>query len=129
MNSDSRLRAIIADDTPVMIDLLTETLRQLDVDVVATAADGTAAEQLLKETDADIAFLDIEMPGQSGLDLLGKVREAGLDIFCVIVSGQSSFDTLKQAMDLGAGGYVVKPFSAQKISQMLDTYHRKRGAA
>lgn len=122
MTNESPITALIADDVALMRDLLKDTLSKLGVEVTAVATNGTEAGDMLVTLKPDMAFLDIEMPGATGLEVLDKVKQNNIDTFCVMVSGQSTFDNLKTAIDRGAKGFVVKPYTESKISQIIEKF-------
>nr|WP_297350387.1 response regulator [uncultured Caldimonas sp.] len=75
-----------------------------------------------------ISFLDIDMPELDGLAVLREIRSEAKDAFVVIVSATSSLQNVKQAMAWGAGGFVVKPYSAARIIDLLRVFEASSGA-
>ncbi|GAA1156029.1 LytR/AlgR family response regulator transcription factor [Ornithinicoccus hortensis] len=88
------------------------------VDRVLTAADGAAALRVLEQEDVDIVFLDIRMPGLSGLDLarvLARFRQPPAVVFVTAYD-----DHAVDAFDLRAVDYVMKPYRPERLAAALD---------
>jgi DNA-binding NtrC family response regulator len=98
----------VADDEASIRFVLRETLEEAGYEVVCVE-DGNAAFQALTSGGYQIAFLDIRMPGPSGLELLDRMSAVGVDTAIVIMTAQSTFDNAVEAMKRGALDYLVKP--------------------
>jgi two-component system, chemotaxis family, chemotaxis protein CheY len=116
-----RLTALIADDVFASRELLSHMLARLGVDVVAQVADGAKAIETLRARPVDIAFLDIDMPGKSGLEVLESINSLAKAPWTVIVSAHSTTDNFQKAIERGAKSFVVKPYAMAKIRHMIDT--------
>ncbi len=123
-----KISALIADDVVASRELLRQMLAKLGVDVAAIASDGPQVITKLKSQRVDVIFLDIDMPGQSGLDVLRELGASGPMPWVIMVSGHSTMDNIKTAIDLGAKGFVVKPYSMAKIKQVLERFESERSA-
>lgn len=108
------LAAIVEDDY-TMRQLASGVLR-LHYDVVS-AGDGYMALELYNSCAPDLVFLDIEIPYIDGLAVLRKIIETDPYASVIMFSSHSRHDMLQQAMDLGAKGFVTKPFTAEKLLQ------------
>lgn len=118
----SNITALIADDSDEMRMYLSNILKTLDVNVVTQVDNGNdVLEQLDKELP-QIWFLDIDMPGLSGLELLDEFKKIKEPIYAVIVSGRNSVANVKAAISKGAKGFVVKPYTPEKIKEVIDSY-------
>ncbi|WP_317205368.1 response regulator [Janthinobacterium sp.] len=118
---------LIADDEGGMRDLLASILKGCGCSKISLAADGTRALDLLtrESRDIQIAFLDINMPGLSGIEVMMQMAIARPDCFCVIVTGNSDLRNVMAALELGARGFVVKPYNIKKIADILAKYERE----
>jgi two-component system nitrogen regulation response regulator GlnG len=110
MTEPSSSPILIADDEESIRFVLREALETAghSVDEVET---GDAALDALATGRYDVAFLDIRMPGPSGLDLLERMDALGVDTSTVIITAQNTMENAVEAMKRGALDYLVKPFS------------------
>ncbi|MBU6257516.1 MAG: response regulator [Burkholderiales bacterium] len=130
---ESRCDVLIVDDSGASREILASLLRQVDAGLqIRQARDAAQALGAWLELFPRATFLDIDMPDQDGLTLLKTLRRSRPDAFVVMVSGYSSADNVRQALAMGANGFVVKPYKPQRIVDMLDRYQaltgRKLGA-
>ena len=86
----------------------------------------TEAQALSEVTEFSLVTCDVNMPGGSGLDLVGALRAQHRDIAVVMVSGMDDPRTAAAATDHGAYGYVVKPFEANEMLIAADNALRRR---
>ena len=117
-----KIKVLLADDVKVMRSLLKSSLSTFDVDVVSEVDNGNEVVDKVRELMPDIVFLDISMPGKNGLDVLQELKEKFSNVFVAMISGHNSFDNIKRSMELGADGFVVKPYTTVKIREMIDKY-------
>jgi DNA-binding LytR/AlgR family response regulator len=113
MMNQLEARALIAEDEPLLRAQLRESLAMLwpALDIVAEAEDGNAALRALNEQRPDVAFLDIRMPGLSGLDIARAV--AGR---CHVVFLTAYDEHAVQAFDAGAVDYLLKPVETARLA-------------
>jgi two-component system nitrogen regulation response regulator GlnG len=117
--------ALVADDEPSIRFVLRETLAELGWEVTE-ADDGESALEALASGGHALAFLDIRMPGPSGLELLDRVQSLGLDTAVVIITAQNSFENAVEAMKRGALDYLVKPFGMEEVKALATKVVRTR---
>jgi len=112
----SRRRAVIAEDEAVLRDELRANIEELwpEVDVCASVADGQAALDAMERHRPDVLFLDIQMPGLSGLDV---AREASNRCHVVFVTAHVEFAVT--AFEQGAIDYVMKPFELPRLAAAI----------
>jgi len=105
--------ALIADDEAPMRDLLRSRLQQVwpDLQIVAEAANGVEAVELGEQFRPDIAFLDIRMPGLSGIEAARRLYERSHIVFATAYD-QYALDAFEQ----GALDYLLKPVSAERLA-------------
>jgi DNA-binding LytR/AlgR family response regulator len=120
------MRAIIADDEQHLAEDLRRRLAQLwpELQIASVVHDGVAAAAALAEIKPDIAFLDIRMPGQSGLD---AARAAHGD--CRLVFVTAFDDHAVQAFDQAAVDYLLKPVSDERLARCVDRLKQRSEAA
>jgi two-component system, NtrC family, nitrogen regulation response regulator GlnG len=121
----TRARVLVADDEVSIRFVLRETLESAGHEVVEVAS-GEAALQALSSGDFDLAFVDIRMPGPSGLELLEQVRALARDVAVVIITAQNTFENAVEAMKRGALDYLVKPFGMDAVQALVEKVLRTR---
>jgi DNA-binding response OmpR family regulator len=115
------LRILIADDDPVSLLLLENTLADWGEDVV-TARNGIGAWEMLRTEDAPrMAILDWIMPGMDGVEVCRKVRQESDApyVYLIMLTGKSRTQDIVQGMEAGADDYVSKPFDEQELRVRL----------
>jgi two-component system LytT family response regulator len=116
-NPDSRIRVVVVDDEK----LAREGLRDLlaghsDIDVVATCASGQAAVKSIVDLAPDIVFLDVQMPGMSGFDV---IRTVGPDAMPFVIF-TTAFDRYAlDAFESHALEYLLKPYSDERFAEAV----------
>jgi two-component system chemotaxis response regulator CheY len=117
------LDVLIVDDSAAIRKILQRVLRQADVPVGAVfeAGDGVEALETLKKQKIGLILSDINMPNMDGLEFLSKVKAeaAWKNVPVVMVSTEGSQTKVLEAVELGAAGYVRKPFTADQIKEKL----------
>lgn len=78
-------------------------------------ADGKEVEPAYINFEPDIVFLDIHLPNKSGIEIVRKLMEMDKDAYIVMLSADSTLDNVKTAMELGAKGFMAKPFSRERL--------------
>jgi DNA-binding NarL/FixJ family response regulator len=107
--SRKRPSAVIVDDNGSIRLLLKGLLTELGLNIVGQASNGEEAVRAAQNHQPAVLFLDVNMPGLSGLDALPRIREASPQTAVVMVTGSASRELVEKAAGLGARGYVVKP--------------------
>jgi DNA-binding NarL/FixJ family response regulator len=103
----ARLRIIVADDTPAFLRELTSLL-EAEFDVVATAADGKSALELIRRYKPDVVVLDLGMPVLSGLEVTRELAKSSFGPPVVICSVETDPEVVEAAQQAGAIAYVFK---------------------
>ncbi|HJV60001.1 MAG TPA: LytTR family DNA-binding domain-containing protein [Albitalea sp.] len=111
-------RALIADDEPLLRERLRSHLERLwpELEIVAEARNGREAVEMFDEQLPEVAFLDVHMPGLSGIDAARSIARRAHIVF---VTAYEQYAV--QAFEHGAIDYLVKPFDEQRLA---DTVHR-----
>jgi putative two-component system response regulator len=107
-------KILITDDEPAVCEILSRWL-MAEGYTCATAFSGGQAIRLLGDGDFQLIVSDVLMPGLSGLDLLELVRSRFPETAVILVTGVDDKDTALSAVQLGAYGYVIKPFKKNEI--------------
>ena len=120
------LRVLIAEDIGASRQLLASLLRQLIPGVVVHGvADGAKVVETHRRLLPHITFLDIGLPNTSGLEVLREIRLHDAESFIVIVSAHSTAKIIAEAVSLSVDGFVVKPYSAQRIVDALNRFRAR----
>lgn len=119
-----RLSTLLVDDDGYARDLLGSILRELECTVDHAVSSGEEAIRKCKKIRVDILFLDIEMPGINGFETMEKVLEGRPDQYVIMISAHSTLDNVKKAMELGARGFIVKPYTGAKVRDALEKYRK-----
>ena len=82
---------------------------------VRTTASGLEAIDLIESNDYDVVTLDLLLPGATGYEVLKRIREQGINVPVLVVSGLSSIEDRVSALDQGADDYLVKPFAVEEL--------------
>ena len=123
----SRPVILVVEDDPVTVQVLEHLLSQLRTVDILTARNAADAAVLYRRNAPDIVFLDIGLPEISGLTLLAKLREADSEACVVILTANAYRSNLDKATELGATGFLAKPFTPAKISQVVQQLMMKKG--
>jgi putative two-component system response regulator len=107
-------RILVIDDEDIIRSLMLEILESVGHEVIG-AETAERALGLLEESEFDLIVSDVVMPGLSGLELLGAVRERRASLPVVLVTGAGTYETLSQALTRGAAGLVTKPFAHEEL--------------
>lgn len=117
-------RALIAEDEPILAATLAKTLQGLwpELEIVGTAPNGLAAVEQSLALRPDVLFLDIRMPGQTGLEAAEELAERweGLQPFPHIVFVTAFDDYAVEAFERAAVDYVLKPVSAGRLGKTVE---------
>ena len=115
------MKLLLAEDQSMLRDALSQLLQlQPDVEVVYQAADGREAMELLKINPVDVAILDVEMPYQTGLDVLEWVKEHQPAVKVIIVTTFKRPGYFERAVKADVDAYVLKERS---IADLMKTIH------
>jgi DNA-binding NtrC family response regulator len=112
------LRILFADDEAHLRDLMQMELPRMGHEVTV-CPDGSAALKVLEKQTFDAALLDLKMPGLTGIEVLGKIKQISPETQVVILTGQASVDTAVQALRLGAFDYLTKPCKWAELEVLL----------
>jgi DNA-binding LytR/AlgR family response regulator len=118
----NRVTALIAEDEPLMRERLKDKLQEVwpELAVVAEAEDGGEAIALFDQHRPQIAFLDIRMPGRSGLEVAAEI---GAHCHVVFITAYDQYAV--KAFDAGAADYLLKPVETDRLVAMKERMERK----
>jgi len=93
--------------------------RSLGLEIIGEAENGESALKLIQECKPHILITDVKMPKMSGLELIKKITEMGLNIKTIIISGYNDFAYVKEALKYGVYDYILKPIRESDIVSIL----------
>ena len=107
-------RLLVVEDDPQVRSMLVRTLGYEGFDV-ASAADAAAALAAVREAPPDLILLDLLLPDRDGMDVCRHMRAAGNTTPILMLTARDGLDDRVKGLDVGADGYVVKPFSTSEL--------------
>lgn len=122
MAADRPVRALVAEDEALMRTRLVDALRDLwpELEIVAIVADGDEALAAFERMRPDVAFLDIRMPGASGLDVAAEICDR-----CEVVFITAHDEHALTAFERGAIDYVLKPVERERLATTVERVKRR----
>ena len=112
---------MIVDDSLFMRKILRGILTEKGYIVAAEAASGIEAMRNLHTSHPDIILLDIILPDSNGLDLLESIIASCPDSKVVVCSSIGQPLVIRKALDLGAKAFIQKPFTPEKVAEVLES--------
>ena len=113
-----KLRTIIVDDEPLALKLLRTVLSEIaDIEIVAECSNGKQAVEAVSELEPELIFLDIQMPGMNGFDVIKSLQT---DIMPMVVFVTAYDHYAVDAFDLHAVDYVLKPLDSERIARSVE---------
>ncbi len=113
---ESRVKCVVAEDEALLREALVQLLGQVwpELDIVAACEDGGSALEAIAAHRPEVAFLDIRMPGLSGLEVASSVLESGLKTEVVFVTAYDQYAI--DAFERGAADYLLKPVARERLA-------------
>lgn len=116
------MRVIIIEDEEKARQLIVHLLYAVDeqIRVVGQASNAEEGKKLIQSMLPDVVFLDIKMPGKTGIELVRELADSGYHIQYFIISGYDEFSYAQEAIELGIKGYILKPVSYRDIEHAVN---------
>jgi two-component system chemotaxis response regulator CheY len=125
--AEMALNILIVDDSAAIRKILQRVLYQADVPLgdVIEAGDGKEALAALQSQEVGLVLSDINMPNMDGIEFLRQLKANGQfkSLPVVMITTEDSKAKVMEAVELGAAGYVRKPFTAQQIKEKLSGFY------
>lgn len=117
------MNVLLLDDEPLELEQL-EYLLQSEFPSwkFYTAADATQAHRICLNNDIKLAFLDINLPGKSGLDFGEELRKMNKDVEIIMVTAYDNFSYAQQSIRIGVVDYITKPIIESELLKVLSKY-------
>ena len=107
----AKWRVMTVDDSAAILTIIAAYLEDSEFEVIAAERDGITAVERFAQERPDIVLLDLIMPGQSGVETLGRILAIDPDAFVVIVSSLGTEDAVHECLTSGARSFLQKPFT------------------
>jgi two-component system sensor histidine kinase/response regulator len=114
MEMDIIPKILIIDDEEIVLDSCTFILAKSGYQIV-TARNGTLGLEMLEQEKPDLVFVDLKMPGISGLEVLEKIQELDPTIVPIVITGFATVSSAVEAMKKGAYDFLPKPFTPDEM--------------
>lgn len=116
------MRLLVVDDHKLFADGLGYVLNTIseNVELNIVNSSQSALKEIDSNSDYDLILLDLNMPGIDGISLLNAIKERNIIIPCVIISASEDINRIKQAIDLGAFGFVPKSYSSTQLKDAIN---------
>lgn len=124
-----RGRALIVEDNHVARTLLRGLLRKHEFEVEAEATTAAQVLDLAQRLKPGLVCLDIMLPDGDGLEILQLLKADLPDMRVLMISGAADAERVREALSLGADGFIVKPYSEGKLAEALDRLFPSRSPA
>lgn len=112
-----RLRVLIVDDEPLALEYMERLLRDIDgIEIAARCRSGREALVELQNQSVDLMFLDIQMPGLNGLDVVKRCQS---DVMPAVVFATAYDEYAVRAFEANAVDYLLKPFESERVAEAV----------
>ena len=120
------LKLVIVDDEPILLQGLLKTYdwKSMGFEVVGTAQSGEQAIQVIKEKRPHVVLTDIRMKQISGLMVMEEIQKADIDCLFIVLSAYRDFEYARQACELGAFAYLLKPIEDEKLQETMENAYK-----
>jgi DNA-binding response OmpR family regulator len=107
-------RILVVDDDESVRRFLLRTLERRGY-VISEAGDASSGRECMSSGAFDLVLCDLRMPGESGLDFVRFLRTEYPETTVIMISGAPQVDSMETALELGASGYLTKPFKPSEV--------------
>jgi len=105
-----KLKILFVEDEDDIIEIISDTLRRLDVNFVVAQNGKEGLEKFEQNPDINLIVTDINMPIMNGLYMLREIRNLGSDVKCIVMSAHTELQYKNEAKELNIEEYIIKPF-------------------
>lgn len=110
-----KISCIIIDDDAIIRNLMGALLRQLEFEVIGEVGHAHEGLKMCMDHTPTVVLLDIHLPESDGLELLPQLLKLTPQPKVIMVSGEATGERVREALSLGASGFVVKPFTPARL--------------
>ena len=125
MQHNESFKVFLADDHPLLRTGLRMSLSQhADIDFIGEANDGFKAVEKIKTNPPDVALIDVDMPGLTGMAAIRMLRKHYPDMKLLILSSYSDRHYIEESMQAGANGYILKSIDINELVEVIRAFAR-----
>ena len=110
---------LVVDDEPIVRESIRDWLKEAGYQV-ATAETGEQALEMVERQDFSIMVLDLRLPGKTGIKVLKEIKAERPWIKSILITAYPSTETEKEARELGAVDYLIKPFAPDDLEKLIN---------
>jgi len=119
MNGKRSYKLMIVDDSNIMRRRIERSQQFEELELVGTAANGVDALELFKKTDPDVVTMDLTMPRMDGIECIGRLVALKPAVRILVISALADKATAVEAMEMGANGFLNKPFTDRQLNEAI----------
>ncbi|MCH8964906.1 MAG: response regulator [Planctomycetes bacterium] len=123
------MRIMLVDDSRTIRNIQKKVLAKLGYDDIVEAADGVEALAAYKESPPDLMLVDWNMPNMDGITLVKTIRQMDKTIPMIMCTTEAEKSRVVEALRAGVNNYMVKPFTAETLSEKINQTLSKLGIA
>jgi len=121
------MRVFLSDDHPLFRIGMRLSFEQEDhIDLIGEASDGYSSVERILSSNPDVSLIDVDMPGMSGIGVVRILRKAGFQKKIIILSTYNDENYIRDAMDAGADGYVLKCVEVSELIRILRSMYEDK---
>jgi NarL family two-component system response regulator LiaR len=129
MSEEAQIRVLVVDDHDLLREGVSSSLSAFaDIDVVADAASGELAITCVADVRPDVVVMDLVMPGMGGVEAIRRLRADDAELGILALSSFSEGDRVREVLDAGANGYLVKSVDAASLARAVRSAAVGQGA-
>ena len=113
-------KILVVDDDPSIVSIFEFILTDASYEPITANSGEDALEIVRSQSDIDLVFLDVKMPGMSGIDTFREIQRINPMLLVVMMTGYSVDEMLKDAFELGVYGVIYKPFDVEEVISVVD---------
>lgn len=114
---------VLADDHNLFVEgmkiLIGSLNGQFKLNLAGTASEGSSLMELLKSVSCDLIFLDLNMPGENGLELIPKIKNLTPETWIIVISGYGDSKIVRKAFKQGVDGYLLKSSGLKDLHKAI----------
>ena len=118
-----KIKVMLVDDEEAFVTTLSDRIQRRDFSS-SVAFTGEQALQIVDDQVPDVMILDLKMPGIGGMEVLRRVKKAYPKVQVIILTGHGSEADKKEALSLGAFGYLQKPVQIDELARQIINAHK-----